>query len=515
MVVAVEKRYQVFVSSTFTDMTEERAEVMQALLELKCFPAGMELFPAANDTQWTWIKRVIDESDYYLVIIGGRYGTRHAELRMSYTEMEYRYALERGKPTMGFLHADLDSLPRHRCDMDPKDVQSLNEFRALVQQKLCRFYRTPQDLGAVVSRSITQMKDYEPAAGWVRASLLENAPDPSELLALRDEIEKLKKQNQELRTQLGYERITFEQAGEKYLEEIKARVGTAADAKQHLKALMPFIGHLRLDEVNEQTLQPFVAVRRERDQVSWQTIKLAKGLVYRILRLAALRWRHADGRPLLERIPVIEIDKELGREDRRAPHELSMDEQEALLESLPAEPQRQMALFILNTGTRNREVCRLRWAWEQSVSGIYMSVFLIPQPPPKAPRIVVLNDVAEAIIKARRGIHPEFVFTYAHGRQGDHHDMSTMNNSSWQAGRLRAAKTYEERHQRRAPDAFRRVRVEDLKYTVERRLAAAGIKKSLQQTLLGRRLRDAETLYSPEEILELRAAADVLAIGRA
>lgn len=64
----MEKRYQVFVSSTFTDLTDERRAVMQALLELNCIPAGMELFPASTDDQWTLIQRVIDDCDYHLVL---------------------------------------------------------------------------------------------------------------------------------------------------------------------------------------------------------------------------------------------------------------------------------------------------------------------------------------------------------------------------------------------------------------------------------------------------------------
>ena len=75
----MDKRYQVFVSSTFEDLQEERKEVMQALLELDCIPAGMELFPAADEAQWTLIKRVIDDCDYYLVIVGGRYGSVNDE----------------------------------------------------------------------------------------------------------------------------------------------------------------------------------------------------------------------------------------------------------------------------------------------------------------------------------------------------------------------------------------------------------------------------------------------------
>ncbi len=71
----MDKRYQVFVSSTFTDLEKERQEVMQALLELECIPSGMELFPAANEDQWSLIKKVIDDADYYVVVVGGRYGS--------------------------------------------------------------------------------------------------------------------------------------------------------------------------------------------------------------------------------------------------------------------------------------------------------------------------------------------------------------------------------------------------------------------------------------------------------
>jgi hypothetical protein len=59
----VEKRYQVFVSSTFWDLEKERQEVMHALLELNCIPSGMELFPAANEDQWNLIKKVIDDCE--------------------------------------------------------------------------------------------------------------------------------------------------------------------------------------------------------------------------------------------------------------------------------------------------------------------------------------------------------------------------------------------------------------------------------------------------------------------
>lgn len=108
----MDKRYQVFVSSTFADLEEERQEVMQALLELDCMPAGMELFPATNSDQWSLIKKIIDDSDYYIVILAGRYGSIGPD-GISYTEMEYRYALETGKPVIGFIHKDKSNLPQN------------------------------------------------------------------------------------------------------------------------------------------------------------------------------------------------------------------------------------------------------------------------------------------------------------------------------------------------------------------------------------------------------------------
>jgi hypothetical protein len=165
----MEKRYQVFVSSTYTDLLVERAEVMQALLELDCMPAGMELFPAASEEQWRWIKKVIDESDYYIVIVAGRYGTISEQTGMSYTEMEYRYAIESNKPVIGFLHEEPARIEVRKTESSPQARKKRDQFRKLVEQRLCKYWTSPADLGAKVSRSLTQLIKHQPAIGWVRA----------------------------------------------------------------------------------------------------------------------------------------------------------------------------------------------------------------------------------------------------------------------------------------------------------------------------------------------------------
>src|ERR1043166_5779579 len=101
----MERRHQVFVCSTYEDLIIERQQVIHALLELDCIPAGMEMFPAADEDSWSLIKEVIDDSDYYVVILAGRYGSTTEE-HIGFTEREYDYAASVGKPILAFLHED-------------------------------------------------------------------------------------------------------------------------------------------------------------------------------------------------------------------------------------------------------------------------------------------------------------------------------------------------------------------------------------------------------------------------
>lgn len=188
----MEKRYQVFVSSTFVDLQEERKEVMQALLELKCIPSGMELFPADDDDQWTLIRRVIDDCDYYLLIIGGRYGSTRSD-GYGYTELEYRYAVEKRKPVIAFLHKDPSSLPNVRCEQGDEGKQKLAAFRDLAQKKVCKYWESPKDLGGLVSRSLINLIGQHDAVGWIRANAVASS-SAAEVLKLKSMVSELEKE---------------------------------------------------------------------------------------------------------------------------------------------------------------------------------------------------------------------------------------------------------------------------------------------------------------------------------
>ena len=186
-----DKRYQVFVSSTFKDLEAERQEVMQALLELDCMPAGMELFPAANDSQWNLIKQVIDKCDYYILILGGRYGSIGPD-GISYTEMEYHYAMSINIPIIAFIHKEPGKILLENSEQHEEGKAKLQAFRALVEKRLCKLWSNSAELGSMVSRSLVQLIKSNPAIGWVRSDELMGQEAALELLSLRRQVDGLK-----------------------------------------------------------------------------------------------------------------------------------------------------------------------------------------------------------------------------------------------------------------------------------------------------------------------------------
>jgi Domain of unknown function (DUF4062) len=196
----MEKKFQVFVSSTYEDLRTERQEVIHALLELNCIPSGMELFPAADEDQWSLISGVIDECDYYILILGGRYGSTGRD-GIGYTEMEYRYALKTGKPIIAFLHKDPDALPKKHTEPSDEGQRKFQEFRNLAQEKMCKYWVTAAELGSVVSRSLIMLQRKHPGIGWVRGDLVPSQEASLEILELRKQIETLETKLEKASTQ--------------------------------------------------------------------------------------------------------------------------------------------------------------------------------------------------------------------------------------------------------------------------------------------------------------------------
>lgn len=187
----MDTRYQVFVSSTYEDLREERASVISALLQIDCFPAGMELFPAADDDSLTLIKSVIDDSDYYLIILGGRYGTVDSATGKSYTHLEYEYALETGKPTIALLHSNPGALAADRTESTDAGRKLFTDFRSELRKKNCRHWSDRGELTSAVFTGVQHLKKTRPGIGWTRATDARDDKLKDELLRLRREMDSL------------------------------------------------------------------------------------------------------------------------------------------------------------------------------------------------------------------------------------------------------------------------------------------------------------------------------------
>jgi integrase len=277
---------------------------------------------------------------------------------------------------------------------------------------------------------------------------------------------------------------TFEQAAAKFVLENQHKRSIDDDVSQ-LKQLMPWIGATLLDKIHLGTLQPWIAKRRSEGKATG-TINHGLKTVRRILNLAALEWVGENGLTWLHSAPKIKLLPDM---ERRQPYPLSWSEQTALFQEL-RDYLAQMALFAVNTGCRDQEVCRLRWEWEVEVQELSTSVFIIPGERVKNghDRLVVLNRVARSVIDARRGSDPVYVFAF------EGKPITRMMTSGWKRARIRAG--------------LPQVRVHDLKHTFGRRLRAAGVSFEDRQDLLGHRSSRITTHYSAVELSRLVKAAN-------
>ena len=197
------KRYHIFVSSTFHDLREERAAVEKTLLELEAFPAGMELFGAADDDAWTLIEEIIADCDYYLLIVGGKYGSIDEQTGLSYTEREYDTAVRLGKPVMAFLCQDPDKLPAERVEIEEDSRKKLAGFRKKVKEaKHVKYWSSAAELASQVATSWFGFLKRYPATGWVKDDQIAGHQDAVIALAkAQAEVRELKNQLDKARTE--------------------------------------------------------------------------------------------------------------------------------------------------------------------------------------------------------------------------------------------------------------------------------------------------------------------------
>jgi integrase len=297
---------------------------------------------------------------------------------------------------------------------------------------------------------------------------------------------------------------TFRMAATKYLQDYVQQKKSIGDDAIQLKMLDPMIGDLHLRQVHMGSLQAFIA-KRKAEGVKTKTLNAALAVVRRVLNLAVSEWIDEKGLTWLETAPKIKL---FSVKDSRSPYPLTQEEQSLLFQELPDHLAR-MALFKVNTGCREQEVCRLRWDYEVKVPELDTCVFIVPSNLVKngEERLVVLNRVAKSVVDSMRGLHPTHVFVRVPSK-GEPRPIPKMYGTGWKSARERAADKWAKRHGEPAPEGFRKIRVHDLKHTFGRRLRAAGVSFEDRQDLLGHKSGRITTHYSQAELSNLLVAAE-------
>lgn len=287
---------------------------------------------------------------------------------------------------------------------------------------------------------------------------------------------------------------TFEQAALRYLEEI-AHKSSAETIAMHLDQLFPFIGAKTLEQVHDGTLKRFVVHETKRG-ISPKSVNNAVGVVSAVLNRAARVWRNENGTPWLRQAPP-RLSRLPTKGQGSRPYPLSWNEQDKLFKALPRHLA-DAALFAVNTGCREQEVCQLRWDWEVAVPDLEISVFILPDTITKTSteRVVVLNAVASRVIEARRGTHKDYVFTY----RGN--PVRKLRATAWRRAWKAAGLPME-------PGILKGVH--NLRHTFGRRLRGAGVPLETRKALLGHANGDITTHYSAAELRELLDAVEKIA----
>lgn len=317
--------------------------------------------------------------------------------------------------------------------------------------------------------------------------------------------------------------MTLDEAAARYLAEEQATgKKTSLETEMHLlKPVIELCGDVQLHLVHDGTLKPFVEARQKAGRKP-KTINASLQVVQHILNVAHRRWRVETGggqvSPVLLQVPKLTMRPLAGKQ--RAPYPISWQQQRELLPRLPTHLAT-MALFMLNTGTRDDVVCNLRWDWEIAVelNGETVSVFEVPYDPAQVRKkskrefdYVVCNSVAQRLVEEQRGLHEEFVFVWRRERTSQDkyqlrrhaarpampwRPVETMNNGAWQRARREAG--------------LGDLHVHDLRHTVGMRLREVGVLDRTISDVLWHQTGSITHHYSQAQVKEIRGALELIA----
>ena len=160
------KKYQVFISSTYLDLINYRKVVSDEITFRGHIPAGMEDFTACGEDLETYIKHVIDESDYYVLIIGQRFGSSiPTDENVSYTMMEYEYAKSKGMRIIPLIYNGKQDLEGNDLNFN-KD--KFDAFVSKIKTTTPQYFKDENELIRKLTKALESEIKNHPQKGWIR-----------------------------------------------------------------------------------------------------------------------------------------------------------------------------------------------------------------------------------------------------------------------------------------------------------------------------------------------------------
>ncbi|WP_434047986.1 MULTISPECIES: DUF4062 domain-containing protein [Sorangium] len=192
----IRPKYQVFVSSTYSDLYTERSAITWEVLKLGHIPTGMENFSAEHDRGWKVIRKTIDNTDYYILLLAGRYGSIDPSSGISWTEQEYEYAISKNVPVLAFIR-ERSAISGDLIDMGDSQKQLQKFIDKVRSRHHVEPWSNQDDLRAKVATALAKTileaeSDEDARPGWYRGNQL----PPSEAL---EELARLSAENRALR----------------------------------------------------------------------------------------------------------------------------------------------------------------------------------------------------------------------------------------------------------------------------------------------------------------------------
>lgn len=276
------------------DLKDERNNMIKAILELYHIPIGMEMFSAEDEDQWEIIRRTIDISDYYILILGLRYGSE-TSAGISFTQKEYEYALECKIPILTFLLDENTSLPKDRRD---NDLTKINNFRTTVlkNSKMSDFWTNSDELTKKVSIALMKQIMQKPGIGWIRGDQAVSAELSEELTQLSKENRNLRDLIKELESKISpkapkieitLNAVTVDNKFDSYKREPLPEKIDINNIEEHLKE------HITEDEINQynNNIPSQVEIDEYNNQYEgfYKTKNYSSGLIIKICNLGTVK----------------------------------------------------------------------------------------------------------------------------------------------------------------------------------------------------------------------------------